>query len=263
MSGNSFLPDDYVAKKTERRTSILNLALFSIVMVGVLTAFLFTNSQWKQVRSDEQAITTRFEQAAQQITELRDLEQTRRQLMDKADLAQALVERVPRSILLAELINRMPPRLSLIEFALGSEQIKPIRRNDPSGQAGRLGNAPQRGRTVEQAAREAPARPEPTRYLISIAMTGVAPTDLDVSRYMASLNAFDLLHAVRLEVSEEKEVDGRSMRQFRITMKIDPEADIRTVDTGQWGRFPKNPMDDTVSYGQQESTARAAQESDQ
>ncbi len=120
MSNTSFLPEDYLDQKADRRTNVVSLTLFGIVMVAVFAAFLFTNQQWTQVKAAQASINSQYQDAAAQIERLNELERQKNQMLNKAELAAALVERVPRSILLAELINRMPPRLGLLKFDLRS-----------------------------------------------------------------------------------------------------------------------------------------------
>ena len=62
---------------------------------------------------------------------------------------------------------------------------------------------------------------------MNVLLTGVAPDDLDVSRWMGALNNLPFLSSIHLEVSEEKELRGQRMRQFKISMKIEPNADVR------------------------------------
>ena len=119
----SFLPEDYLDQKAERRTNLISLSLFGIVMVSVFAAFLVTNRQWSQVKSARASINEQYEQAAAQIETLNELEQQKDQMLSKARLAAALVERVPRSILLAGLVNRMPNRLGLLEFELNGAAL--------------------------------------------------------------------------------------------------------------------------------------------
>jgi hypothetical protein len=83
---------------------------------------------------------------------------------------------------------------------------------------------------------------------VEVALVGVAPTDLEVSRYLAELNSSKLLRDVTLEYSEEKEVEGHTMRQFSITMRLDPEADMRDVDPVIVPRR-LNPMGDELQIG--------------
>jgi hypothetical protein len=60
----SFLPEDYVRDARERRSSLIALALFLIVMGGVFAAFLVTNRQWTDVRTSQGEVNERTEQAA-------------------------------------------------------------------------------------------------------------------------------------------------------------------------------------------------------
>ncbi len=237
----SFLPDDYLDQKAERRTNLISLVLFGIVMVGVFLAFLFTNQKYAMVKRDQNAINANYQAAAEQIRELVELEEQKDQMLQKAELAAALVERVPRSVLLAEIINRMPERLSLLEFNLESEQIKP-RRPKP---AERERLKPSRAKTRKNAANENDRkRIRPPRYAVSISLVGVAPTGQEVSRFLAELVDYELLRAVTLEYTEEKAVESQLMQQFQINMKLDPAADVRSVDPLLVPRRDRDPLSD-------------------
>ena len=240
MSNTSFLPEDYLAQKAERRTNVICLTLFGVVMTVVFALFLFTNKQRSRILADQEEINLRYQKAAMQIEELTKLEEQKEQMLEKAELAAALVERVPRSILLAELINRMPPRLGLLSLEMDSTKLKGVAPRDDKKTTGR----PQRAKTKQEADQEV-TKVEAPRYIVSLSMVGVAPTDLEVSRYMAELNAYDLLRDVRLEYSEETEVDERIMREFRIHMRLDPNADMRHVDPLIMSR---NPMTDQMQF---------------
>jgi Tfp pilus assembly protein PilN len=245
-NSGSFLPDDYIAQRAELRTNVISIALFVVVMFSVLLAFLVTHQNRSDVKSQQVLINTRYQKAASEIRELTELEEQKSETLNKAELAAALVERVPRSNLLAELINRMPDRLSLLEFELTSEKLKPVilRTESKDQRTGRL--APQRGKTREEAAES--SKVQAPRYRVEVALVGVAPTDLEVSRYLAELNSSKLLRDVTLEYSEEKEVEGHTMRQFSITMRLDPEADMRDVDPVIVPRR-LNPMGDELQIG--------------
>ena len=64
---------------------------------------------------------------------------------------------------------------------------------------------------------------------------------------MTALNTYSLLRSVTLDYSEQKEVNGRTMRQFKIAMVLDSEADVRVVDPLVVPRI-KNPMTDEVQF---------------
>ncbi len=249
MTTTSFLPEDYLDQKAERRTNIISLSLFGIVMVSVFAAFLVTNRQWSHVRKARASINSQYEEAAGQIKRLNELEQQKDQMLTKARLAAALVERVPRSILLAELINRMPPRMGLLSLELKSDRLK-VARPRSNAKTGRL-KRPVRARSREQIARERgneKKQVDVPRYRVKIKLVGVAPTDIEVSRYIAALNAHPLLKEVTLQYSQERKLDNSRMRQFEIRMELNDKLDIRDVGPMIKRKTVKDPMrEGTVS----------------
>jgi Tfp pilus assembly protein PilN len=247
MSSNqTFLPEDYVAQRAERRTNVICVVLFLVVMAVVFGAFLVTNRQWSKIKERQESINIHYQQAALRIEKLNELEQQKEQMLEKAELAAALVERVPRSILLAELINRMPPRLGLLELDLKSERIKAPSK-PPTGTKS-LKGGPERGLTKEEAGAVV-TKVEAPRYLVNVTMLGVAPTDLEVSRYMGELNSYALVRDVTLEYSEEKDIENRTVREFKIRMKLDPDADVRNVEPRVAPRDIPDPMMDDIQFG--------------
>src|SRR5215813_10519693 len=107
-AGPSFLPEDYLLRKKERRSNMISLSLFCIVMFGVIAAFFVTSRQWNDVKTRQAKINTEYTAESKKIDQLNVLEAQKREMMEKAEITAALIERVPRSILLAEIINRMP-----------------------------------------------------------------------------------------------------------------------------------------------------------
>lgn len=240
----SFLPEDYVTAAAERRTNLLSLALFATVMVAVFAAFLVTNRQWTQVRTAQLRVNGQMEKATVDIRKMRELETRRGEMVDKAELATTLIEPVPRSVLLSLLAGAMPERLSLVELDLRSEEIK-LARPAPAAEPAARRSGPSAAKVAARgkSGEAAPDKPkvEPTRYLIAISLVGLASDDLDVSRFMNALGAIPILKGVRLDATESKELEGRTMRQFRISMRIEPDANLRTLGTGPVPP-PQDPM---------------------
>ena len=237
-SKKSFLPEDYVRDARERRSGIFALALFVVVMGAVFSAFLVTNRQWAAVRASQVSINDETEKAAKEINEMKRLEAMRAQMVEKAELARGLIEPVPRTVLLACLVNTMPANLSLLEFEMKSEEIKS---NKQTGAQAK--EAAKARRMTKPTQPEAPAKPEPIRRRVNILITGVAPDDLDVSRWMGALARLPFLSGIRLEVSEEKEIKGMNMRQFKISMKLEPDSDVRGWEGLKDLRTPTDPID--------------------
>ncbi len=252
MTTTSFLPEDYLDQRAERRTNMVSLTLFGVVMVSVFAAFLVTNRQWSKVRSAQASINRQYQDAASQIERLNELEKQKDQMLNKARLAAALVERVPRSILLAELVNRMPAHMGLLELELKSDKVKV---KAPSGApekgTGSLGKskAPRRARTrADLEGETTEVKIEAPRYLVGVTLVGVAPTDVEVSRYMAELNAHPLLQNVSLQYSEERKFEGDKMRQFEIKMHLNGDLDVRDVAPLIKRDSITNPMDDAAKF---------------
>lgn len=252
MPHSSFLPEDYLAQRAERRTSILSLTLFIVVMTAVVGAFLVTNRQWSRVKVEQQEINIHYTEAAKRISELEELERQKQQLVDRAEVAAALVERVPRSILLAELINRMPDAVSLQEFDLKSEKEK-VKRPPPSATKVKsiTGDAKASASRKPTKADEAEERKiEVPSYQVIIEMEGVAPTNQHVAEYLTNLGQCSLLRDVELRYSKETKVEEQSVRVFRIRAIIDPHADAKQFEPLKLRRTMRDPTENTLEFEQ-------------
>jgi len=222
----SFLPEDYLAKRAERRTNLLALTLFVLVMVGVVGAFLVTNRQWKDVQGYQEAINVQYSQAAQEIEQLKQLEAQKGQLLAKAELTTALIERVPRSILLAEIINRMPEDMTLLEFELKSQKVAAIPVSSTNTQNK---NAISRTSSASAPALSTPAVTAP-QYQTRVMLVGVTTTHNKVARFGAALQECPLLTNVELKYSERTKIQGNEMNRFRIEADVMRGADARRLE---------------------------------
>jgi Tfp pilus assembly protein PilN len=234
---NSFLPEDYLQKKAERRAIVISLFLFLVVVVGIVGGFFVTYHHWMAVKHQQEEVNRDFAAEAQKIEQLKVLEAQRDELKEKADVTLALVERVPRSILLAELINRMPKQLTLTDLSLKSKRIveapKIIKPSSIAGpqtlaqikasQAKGGGGAPGQGES------EAP-KVIPPKFDFRIELVGLSSTDDDIADYYQSLVACPLLERVDMIYSADAIVDEVAMRKFRIEATIRTAADARTIE---------------------------------
>jgi Tfp pilus assembly protein PilN len=234
--GSSFLPKDYLEKKVERRTGLITLSLFCIVMFGVVAAFFVTNRQWSEVKTRQQEINSQYTLEAKKIEQLKMLEAQKQEMMEKADITTALIEKVPRSILMAELINRMPDELTLTELKLVSKRIKEAPAPKASGKAtprsiaGKLPAAPAKPAGKAGEPELPPEKPKPPKMEFTLSLVGLSQTDALVADYQASLQQCPLLSQVDLMYSGEVIVDEVSLRKFRIEAQLKPAADARQIE---------------------------------
>lgn len=243
----SFLPEDYIERRNERRMTLISAGLFSVVTAGVVGAFFVTNRQWSDVSRYQQAINVRYSQAAQDIEQLKTLEEQKQELIEKAELTTVLLEKVPRSILLAEIINRMPPDMTLLEL-----QTKSTRLDGPKGKksgkggkgsgksADKQGDAKNKGSSLgskksrSNKDEDAAEKPEVSAPKLQTAVTliGVAPSHQSVAAYVTGLQECALLEKVELKFSEVTIIRDVQMNKFRIEAGLRDGADARRIEPG-------------------------------
>jgi len=225
----SFLPEDYVERRIQRRTNVICLSLFGVVLVAVVAAYFVSRGERDAAVAEQQRLTEAFDEAASRINKLEELQQSKRDLLHKARVTAALIEPIPRSNLLADLTNRMPGSASIAELEMQSKKIAKARSSANQGlSAAQRQAAKKKGKEAE--AENEPPKPEAPEYRTSLTLIGMAPTDIQVSQYMASLARSPLMREVDLVYSEEAQVDDVTMRRFRIDMQLDPEADVRALE---------------------------------
>ena len=221
MAETSFLPEDYVERKTQRRTNIISMTLFVVVMTGIIGAFLVTDRQRVEVVRKQREVNAQFEEAAKRLEQLDHMRVQKEEMLQKAEVTAVLIERLPRSLLLAELINTMPATLSLLEFEL---ETKVVRQPQPK-------TALDAAKAKRVANRKQKPKPPPKINEATLLLVGVAPTDVEVAQYMTSLSKSEMFKDVNLVFSEEtKIVDEQMMRKFKIEMKLNQNIDIRDVE---------------------------------
>ena len=220
---DDFLPREYIEHKQDRRMHFAAISLFAVVLTGVVIAFFITRSDWHRVKEIRDQVSIRFEEAADQVRIMSELESRQERISERAELAAALIDRLPRSVLLSEFINRMPEDLGLLEFELTSHLLPPTEVDSNDGPR----NKPRRGQTSSEA--KADPRIEPPRWRTEISLLGFAPTDVHVSAFLSALNEHPLLKNVSLHFSEEIDLNELSVRQFRIKIELGPDANFQTV----------------------------------
>lgn len=209
----SFLPPDYVQAKAQRRTNLVCLSLFALVLLTVVLALLVTDRQRQDVRQLQLQTDQAYAQAAARLDQLDTLEQRKKQLIRKAQITCQLLEKVPRSRILGELTNALPDGAGLLEFSL---ETKTIRIDRPTSAATAIDQAKQ----TAQAKKNGAGEPEPIIQEVSLQLVGTAATDVQVAQYLASLSSHPLFQDVTLVSSEQKTIDDRPIRKFRIDLKV-------------------------------------------
>lgn len=227
----SFLPEDYVERRIERRSSVVCLAMFAVVMGAVGGVHLYKVRQYAAGSAQLHKINGQYAVAAKRLEQLDALQQQRQEMLRKAQVTALLLERVPRTFLLADLVNRMPDSLSLLELNLGTKLVQPPR---PAANKSVLANkGPQDKKGSDPAGTKAMEEPPPPQHLVTLVLVGVAPTEVQLSDYMSKLQQSPLFSEVTFVYSEETKIAESSMKKFRLELTLSPTADVRSLDAGQ------------------------------
>jgi Tfp pilus assembly protein PilN len=240
----SFLPDDYLERKAQRRTNTIFAILFVLVIAGVVTAFTVSERTTKDQDERYAQMEQQFLNEAKRLDQVKKMQEKQQRMAHQAELTASLLERVPRTSILAELTNALPPGCSLLDFQMESRAIQ---RANPGATAG-LTAYEQQKKAMEaaKATAAAPAAVEPQKFDVGMKVTGLAKTDVQVAQFLNKLSKSRLLKDVNLAISEEflygtneKDKDKEKLRKFQIEMMLDPVADVEPAN-------PKNSQVTTI-----------------
>ncbi len=226
MSTVNLLPQNYIRSRFRRRVNLVFLALFVVVMVGVGAAAVVSERHARYTEQINQRVQREYEEAAKLIEQMQALKQEKATLNQKALATASLMERVPRSALLGIVTNALPEHASLLKLELKTTEVERVVR--PSR---RRGAPPPQGQTKFD--RAAAARQGPVT-VVTMRVTGLAHTDVQVARLISALTRCPLVKAADLVYSEEKVIDKKKdikLREFQVTIELNPEADA--IDLGR------------------------------
>jgi Tfp pilus assembly protein PilN len=226
----SFLPDDYLARKAQRRTNIFCGVLFTVVMTAIGVTFSITEKKVHEVERQHDTVETQYAEAAKRIEQVQQLQAKQRQMAHQAELTSSLLEKVPRSFVLAEITNALPAGVSLVDFAMDSKvhqapapPPKPTFETRPTGPG-----QPPKAEPVMEA----------KTYDVTMKLTGLANTDVQVAQFISKLNGSPLFRDVNLVVTEVYQLPNNAgiqtneavMRRFQIELSMNPNADVQLKD---------------------------------
>jgi Tfp pilus assembly protein PilN len=218
----SFLPDDYLARKAQRRSNVICAGLFIVVMSAIGTAFTYSERSVKAIEREHAAVEQEYTEAARRIQQVQRMQDKQRQMAQQAELTASLLEKVPRTFILAELTNSLPAGVSLLDLQMEARRVAaaaPVAKTIYEQRKQEIDK--------EKAAKEAALRPRV--YEVSMKLTGIADTDVQVAAYISKLNRSPLFKDVNLVVSDQFKVDQKSedsMRKFQIEFLLVNDADV-------------------------------------
>jgi hypothetical protein len=172
------------------------------IAIAAVAAGLFVGARWLDGHSARQLAAAR-ETGAPVVAleeEIRRLDGERRKIAESLDLQRAVGVAIPASALVRGIAGALPKGSMLESIDLEYANVQ--------GAARKTRRAPK----DEAAPRE--VRGE---------IAGIAPGESDVGALVDALEALAPLSRVSLESSRSREFEGRSVREFRVTFRIDLE----------------------------------------
>ncbi len=219
----SFLPDDYLERKSQRRTNAICAVLFVIVLAGVGSAFTFSERATARLEEEDTDVEAKYVREAKRIEQAKEMHEKEKRMAHQAELSASLLERIPRSYVLAEITNSLPAGVSLLDLTMDSKPREEIKTTD----------APKSAYEQKKAARQAgsdknaPATVAPRVYDVTLKLTGICATDAQVGAFLTQLSRKILFRDVNLVVSEQfKHGEEANLRRFQIEMGLNNDVEV-------------------------------------
>ncbi|MCD4699093.1 MAG: hypothetical protein K8R91_00775 [Phycisphaerae bacterium] len=223
MSIVNLLPEDYVTHQAQKRANLMCLLLFVTVMIGLSSAAIVSERKYRRTREVCERVNQSYEDAGKLIKEMQALDVTRHHMLKKANLTATLLERVPRSYLLATITKALPKGASLTKFELSTKYTK-------------VSNASNKPKSKYKVAadKKKPATKQATKkkMKVAIAVTGLARTDVEVGRFIATMERCPLIKSAEFVFSKEEKVEDSIVREFEVILHLKENADVRCQSPG-------------------------------
>jgi Tfp pilus assembly protein PilN len=221
MLNVNFVPDDYVQSNESRRTNLMYLVLFVLVMAGLVGTFVIIKMNQRDIVAKERYLSKKAAEAEEAINQFEALQEKRQVMLKTALIISELIEPVPKSVLLASLTNNLPPGVSLLK--LNVIQKEPLRTN-------RVPAVSRYKQTQEQKA-TAQTNESPEKLIRTyMDIEGVAPSDLQVAAYIEQLSGSTLLDNVALVESKEHKMEDTTFREFKLTAMLRKDVHLSSED---------------------------------
>ena len=223
MANINFVPDDYVQNNISRRTNLMYLVLFAVVMIALCGSFMTIKIRQRACSIKEKLVTTKMAKIQETIKQFEELQAKRGAMMRTALTTAELLEPVPRSVLLASLTNNLPQGVSLLKLSLVQKESRQTSQVTPSSKY-------QAAQAKKTAAVEEKISQEKLLET-HIDIEGMAPSDLQVAAYIERLSNSSLLDNVALVESKEHKIeDSTTFRQFKLMAMLRKDVHLTRED---------------------------------
>lgn len=245
MSIINFLPEDYLAKRERGKVNVIFFAVFAAIMFVVISSSMGSRVKYQNELDKLTALEKEYQQAAVTVTEIQNLQTKQARLKAKNDRIMPLIDRVPKSLLLAMMTNARPDNVSILASRLDTRFPRQERRRA-------IQTLGQKAMNSSKQANQPTASAIRTDPIVTLSITGLAHTDVEVAQFIANLNASGIMKSVSLGYSEEKkfkEMPDTLLRKFMINCEIKQKADARNIERIELFKHTKKEDDNQTISG--------------
>jgi Tfp pilus assembly protein PilN len=192
-----FLPDWY-PKVRRRRRAVATQAWGTLAISVILGIWMLMAQRSVSAKQRELAdISSSLTQSVVEVERLKQLVELHNQLKGQDKIFAMIGRPIEMTRILTTLEEAMPSDMGLLDLSVMTEEVKPD--------------------TLAAKAQQEKG----TNRRVNMRMQGVAPTDSDLSSFMAKLTAKPFFSNIQLTYIKPRTEDGHVMREFEVTFALD------------------------------------------
>lgn len=228
----SFLPENYLERKRQRRANVVCLGLFITVSGVIGTGFWWTDRSLSEVEQEHHVAQQQFTEEARRIEQVAALRKQQETMARQAELSASLVEKMPRSNVLAELTNTLPDGVALVDVGLVASRIKEV--------------APAPRTKLDRSKKKADVEPvaQPLRYDVTLQLSGIAGDNRQVSAYLSRLKASPMFRG-HGDLATARDPKDDKLVRFEFELQLDPDFRVERRAT----EISPQPGQDEFAHG--------------
>ncbi len=200
-----FLPERIRQQRARRRQLVRQGYLLAAVAVVMALMAYARHGRLAEAKGQLATLHERADGLKRQIAMIPGVERQMADLLIKKRIDEELGSRADCTGVLAELCRVMPANVSLLSLELKTIELRA--EAEGTGRRSRSGSAA--GRRPQE-----PSGPGVLRR-VSLKLTGLAPTDVDVANFIGQLSASCLFEDVNMGYAKTVSLRGRPAREFQ------------------------------------------------
>ena len=222
-----FLPDSYHRNQRRREKKIWRCSLAVMFLALIVLGTTGQRRELIHLQQNRCDLQKQVSDATAQLAKPDELRKEMAHLDAKADLVTHLRLRVPTTRILAAVANSLPRFVALTEYRSTRDTIdsKSSSRPQPPKKKQDEANTPEK--QPEQLDLEQ-TQENAQRTGLFVSLVGIAPDDVAISRYLATLEATGIFDEVQLLYTDQHAHGDHRLRKFEVRLRVK-----KPLDSGQ------------------------------